>query len=313
MSSLTGPSNGFARLSAPVQGALLMVAAALCFSFMNFIIRAVSTELSPIQIAFFRNLFALLFMMPWLASHGVVALKTTRFSGHVVRACFGLGAMLCWFSSVTLLPLAEAVSLNFTVPMFATIGAALFLGEIVRVRRWSATIAGFIGVLIILRPGFTEFTPAMALPMIAALFMAASTLLVKSLSRSEAPGAIVLYMNLLLTPLSFVPALWVWRWPSLEALGLMAVMGLMAAIAHLAMTGAYTKADASAIMPFDYARLPFVAAIAFVAFGEVPDLWTWVGAAVIAASAIYIARREARVAAERRASLAAGHAPRDGV
>jgi len=305
MSLLTAPAKGFARLSAPVQGALLMVAAALFFSLMNYVIRAVAEELHPVEIAFFRNFYALLFMLPWLARHGVVGLRTRRFGTHMLRAAFGLGAMFCWFSSVALLPLAEAVSLNFTVPMFATIGAALVLGETVRVRRWSATIAGFLGVLIILRPGFAELTPVMALPVVAALFMAVSTLTVKSLSRTEDPGAIVLYMNLLLTPLSLVPALVVWRWPSLEALALMAAMGLMAAVAHLLMTRAYAKADASAVLPFDYARLPFVAAIGFVAFGEVPDLWTWVGAAVIAASAIYIARREAKVAAERSAAQSA--------
>ncbi len=306
MTSLDAISQRFGGLSAPRQGALLMTAAALCFSLMNFVIREVAAELEPIQIAFFRNLFSLLFMLPWLARAGLSGLKTGRLSLHVGRSLVGLAAMCCWFYAVALLPMAEAVSLNFTVPLFATIGAALVLGEVVRARRWSATLAGFLGVLIILRPGFGEITPVMALPMAAALFMAVSTLMVKSLSGSESPNAIVFYMNLILTPLSLLPALFVWRWPSAEALALMLFMGLMATLAHLALTRAYTKADASAVMPFDYARLPFVAVIAFVAYGEVPDLWTWIGAAVIGASAIYIARREAQVAAERSASRVAG-------
>ena len=205
--------------------------------------------------------------------------------------------------------LASAVALNFTVPMFATVGAAIFLGEIVRARRWTATIVGFLGVLIILRPGFTELTPAMALPVIAAAFMAISVIMVKKLSGSDKPAAIVFLMNLLLTPLSLVPALFVWRWPSWEVFALMVLVGFFAMASHIAITRAYTKADASAILPLDYARLPFIAGLAFLIFGEVPELWTWVGAGVIAASAIYIARRETQVARERAASKAASHAP----
>jgi len=283
-----------------------MTGAAFCFSVMNIAIRAVSAELDPLQIAFFRNLVALCFMLPWLLSVGWEGLRTERLGVHLWRAAIGLVAMICWFYSIALLPLAEAVSLNFTVPLFATAGAALFLGEVVRARRWSATLAGFLGVLIILRPGFAELSPAMALPVLAAAFMAVAILLVKSLSRSESPAAIVLYMNLILTPLSLVPALFVWRWPSWPGLALLVLIGALAALAHILLTRAYVKADASAVMPFDYARLPIVAALAYVIFGEVQDLWTWVGAAVIAGSAIYIARREAQVARERPASRVAG-------
>ncbi len=296
---MTVPGTHATRLKplpAALQGALYMTSAALCFSIMNVAIRIVSVELDPLQIAFLRNFFALIFMLPWLARAGLDGLRTRRLATHFWRAAFGLAAMICWFYSIALLPLAEAVALNFTVPLFATIGAAIFLREIVRARRWSATLLGFLGVLVILRPGFAEFSTAMALPVIAALFMAVSTLIVKSLSRSETPAAIVIYMNLILTPLSLVPALFVWRWPSWGDFALLVLVGLLAAIAHILLTRAYTKADASAVMPFDYARLPFVAALAFLVFGEVPDIWTWVGAAIIGCSAIYIAHREARVA-----------------
>ena len=295
---------------APVQGALLMTGAAFCFSIMNVLIRIAAEEVEPAEIAFFRNLFALLFLLPLVARHGFAELRTRHLGLHVVRSIIGLAAVLCWFPSVARLPLAEAVALNFTVPLFATAGAAIFLGEVVRARRWSATIVGFLGVLIILRPGFTEITPTMSLPIIAAAFMAISVVLVKMLSRDEPVASIVLYMNLLLTPLSLGPALLVWHWPSLTVLGILAVIGAMAAVAHLMLTRAFTKADASAVTPFDYARLPFVAVIAFFVFGEAPDLWTWVGAAVIAGSAIYIARREAQVARERTASRAAGESAR---
>ena len=305
MDSLLGRAR---MLSAPVQGALYMTAAAFGFSLMNVAIRIVSEEMEPLQIAFFRNFFALAFMLPWLAKAGVSALRTEHLPQHLLRAAIGMLAMACWFYSIALLPLAEAVALNFTVPLFATAGAALVLHEVVRARRWSATAVGFLGVLIILRPGFAELTPAMALPMVAAVFMAASILIVKSLSRSDSPQVVVFYMNLFLTPLSLVPALFVWRWPGWDTLLLLVLIGLLAVLAHLALTRSYQKADASAVIPFDYARLPFVAILAYFLFGELPDLWTWVGAGVITGSAIYIARREAQVARERPSSGAAGHA-----
>jgi drug/metabolite transporter (DMT)-like permease len=292
------------RIPLPVQGALLMTAAALGFSIMNALIRAGSLELPAIQIVFFRNAFALVFMLPWLARAGVAGLRTGRLGFHALRSTIGLIAMTCWFYSVTLLPLAQAVSLNYTVPLFATVGAALVLGETVRARRWTATIVGFLGVLAIVRPGFQEITPAMALPILAAIFMATAALLIKSLSNTENPNAMVFYMNLFLTPMSLVPALFVWVWPSWEVLGLMALVGGLATGAHLMLTRAYAKADASAVIPFHYMQLPFVALIAFVAFGEVPALWTLVGAAVIAGAAIYITHREAKVAKARRQEVA---------
>ncbi|MEQ8354995.1 MAG: DMT family transporter [Kiloniellaceae bacterium] len=294
-------------LSAPLQGALYMIAAAFLFAMMNGAIRLLGDGVAsggaggmhPFQIAFLRNFFALGLMLPWLARQGLGVLKTERLKVHFWRAGVGLLAMLCWFSAVAYLPLAEAVALNFTVPLFATAGAAIFLGEVVRARRWTATAVGFLGVLIILRPGFVEFTPLMTLPIVAACFMAVSVLIVKSLSGTEAPAAVVLYMNLLLTPLSLLPAVFVWRWLSPAELGLGLFIGLCAVLAHISFTRAFALADASAIMPFDYARLPFVAIVGFVLFSELPDVWTWVGAAVIAAAAIYIAQREAKVARER--------------
>lgn len=277
-----------------------MTAAALCFALMNLLIRLAAVELDAIQIAFFRNLFAFLFMLPWAFRLGPRSLKTRRLGMHFLRAMVGLAGMLCWFTSVALLPLADAVALNFTAPLFVTIGAALFLGETVRARRWTATAIGFVGTLVILRPGFGSVSAVSLLPVIAAGFMAVSTLVVKSLSRTESPGTVVLYMNLFMTPISLVPALWVWRWPSVYVLGLMVALGLVAAVAHIALTRSYVKADASAVQPFDYTRLPFVALFGYVFFAEVPDRWLWVGAALIIGAAIYTAHREAALAARAR-------------
>jgi drug/metabolite transporter (DMT)-like permease len=241
---------------------------------------------------------------------GRAAFRTERLSLHVWRAVTGIIAMFIWFSAVVLVPLAEAVALNFTLPLFAIIGAALVLRERVGARRWSATFLGFLGMLVILRPGFQEVTWATTLPIIAAVFMATSVLMVKRLSDPESAPTIVLYMNLFMTGLSLVPALFVWRWPDLHSLGATIGLGFLAMVAHLALARSYAKADASAVMPFDYMRLPFIAAIAYPLYGEVADLWTWTGAAIIAGSAFYIARREAALARANKASITAAHAAR---
>ena len=305
------PANprGFASLTGPVQGALLMTLGCLGFSAMNILIRFAAVELHPFQIAFFRNLFALLPMLPWLVSHWPDALVTKHFKLHFWRAAVGLTAMLLWFYSVTVLPLSEAVALNFTVPLFATAGAALILGEVVRARRWTATLIGFLGVLVIVRPGFSEVTWATALPVLAAGFMAGAVLLVKRLSDTDAPVTIVLYMNLMLTPLSLIPAMFVWRWPGWEVWLAVIAIGAIATGAQIMVTRAYKATEASIVLPFDYTRLPFVAVMAYFAFGQTTDLWTWVGAGVIAASSIYIARRESQLAKQRQVRYAASTAP----
>jgi drug/metabolite transporter (DMT)-like permease len=250
--------------------------------------------LNPLQVAFFRNLFAVVFMLPWILKGGGQIFKTNRRWKHISRAGLVLMARYPWFFAISILPLAEAVSLNFTVPIFVTIGAIFFLHEQVGRHRWGATLFGFLGVIVILRPGFMEISPYMALPIIAAMFMASTALIVKSLSSTESTGTIIAYMNVLLTPLSFIPAFFVWQWPSFELFGLLLLLGALAVLAHLLSTQAYKYADASALMPFLYLRLPFVAIMAFFLFGETSDIWTWVGAAMVAVSALYIAHREAR-------------------
>lgn len=267
--------------------------AGMGFAIMIGIIRHVSAEIHAFEIAFFRNLFGLLWMLPWFLKVGSDGLKTQRIGLYSLRAVAGVAAMLTWFTAVTIMPLTEAVALSFTTPFFATILAILFLGEIVRARRWSAIIVGFIGAMIILRPGIEAIRPEALLVLFSAFCVAAATLFVKMLSRTEHPNAIVAYMVIFLTPISLVPAIFVWRWPSWTMLGWMALLGLIATLSHLCYTRAFRAADTSAIMPFDFSRLLFSALIGFLFFQEIAGIWTWVGAAIIVSAAIYTARREA--------------------
>ncbi len=280
----------------PVHAALLVVAACIGFASMNAIIRHLGTTLAtePLIIVFCRNLFAVLAMAPWIARHGRGALRTERFGLIALRAVFGFASMAAWFTALAVVPLANAVALSFTAPLFAAVAALLLLHEAARGRRIVALLLGFCGMLAILRPGWQPVGWGEAIVLASAVTMALSIVTMKMLTRSETAPALVAWQAILLTPLSLLPALFVWRWPAAEAWLWLAALGAVATAAHLLMTRAFAMAEASYLLPFTYARLPFVALIGWLAFSEATDLWTWVGAAVIAASTIFAARGEAR-------------------
>lgn len=273
-----------------------MIVSSLLFAVLNLLIRLGTEHLHPFQVVFFRCAFSLAFMLPWLARAGFGGMRTSRWRLYFTRCLTGMCAMLTWFLGLSLMPLGTAVTLSFTTPLFTTVGAALFLGEVVRRRRWTATAIGFLGVVIVIRPTPETLSLAALLVLLAALLNAASALQVKSLARTESTSAMVTYMVLLMTPMSLVPALFVWQWPSWSMLGLMVLLGGVATLGQLALTRAFHFADASALMPLDYVKLPVSALLGWLAFGEVLDPWTWIGAAVIAGSTLYIAHREAVVA-----------------
>lgn len=292
-------------MSPLLRAALFATLATLFFSLMAVLIRLVSAELHALQIVFFRNLLALAWMTPWLLKVGPSGLKTQRLGMFCVRSCIGVVGMSSGFWAVTLIPISDATALSFLSPIFATVGAALFLGEDVRMRRWAAVLVGFAGAMIVLRPGEAMIQFGAALALVNAVAMATNKLVLKSLARTERTETIITYMVLLLTPLTFIPALFVWQTPSWEAMGWMVLLAGCGTAGHYCMTRAFGLADLTVVLPFDFTRLPLSALLAFLLFAEVPTMWTWIGGAVIFASTFYIARREAQVAKARRAADAA--------
>jgi drug/metabolite transporter (DMT)-like permease len=284
-----------AGLPRTTRGALCMVASGACFAVMMAMVRLLSHDVHPFVTAFFRNALGLLFLMPWLARAGFGTIRTGRLWVHSLRAAFGLAAMLCLFTALSRMPLAEVTALGFTAPLFATVGAALVLRERVRARRWTATMIGFFGTLIVLRPGIAVIDPATPIALAAAVFMAAAMLSIKSLSRTEHPNAIVFMMGVLMAPASLIPASFVWTTPSAGDVPWLLLMGGAGTAGQLFLTRAFAFADASAVMPFGFAQLVLVSAFGYVIFGERPDAWTWLGAAVIVASTVYIVRRETKL------------------
>lgn len=300
------PPPALPRESNIVAGAGWMLMACACFAAMTGLVRYVSdTGLHPWEVAFFRSFFSLVVMLPWILRAGLAGLATAKLPLYTLRSAISMVSMLCWFWSVVLLPITEATALSFTAPFFTTILAWLVLREQVRLRRWTAVLLGFAGAIVILRPGSGAVeTVGAAVALAAAFLQAGSTIMVKTLARTEKPNAIVAYMSIYLTPMSLIPALFVWTWPSWVQLGWLFLVGLVGTIAHLCFTRSLSMADASAVVPFDFARLIFVAIIGIVVFQQVPSVWTWIGSAIIFASGIYIVRREAVAAREGRAKAA---------
>ncbi len=289
----------FDRLPAASRAALYMVGSCAGFAVMMALVRLVSAEIHPFVAAFFRSLFGLLFMLPWLAVAGIGKLGHGRLAMHALRSLLGLAAMLSLFMALSLMPLAEATALTFTAPLFATLGAALLLGEQVRLRRWTAAIIGFLGALIILKPGAQTLQPPAFIALGAAVLIAGAMLSIKALSRTEHPNAIIIIMGLMMTPASLIPALFVWTTPSAATFGWLIVLSAAATFGQLCLTRAFAAADASAVVPFDFSRLVFVSILGFAIFGERPDPSTWIGAAVIVGASVYIARREAQLGRSR--------------
>jgi len=271
----------------------LTIFAGLCFAGLSAQVKFLSGDLHGFVITFWRNFWGLFFMLPWLMRQGLGELSWPRIRMFTLRSGLSLASMLCGFTSLSYLTLANATALSFTAPLFATILAALVLGETVRRRRWSATAVGFIGVLIVLRPGLMGFGIGEILALAGAFLTALVIIVVKQMSRTEPSNAIVAYMVLLLTPMSLVTALPFWSWPAGSDWVFVIGMGLAGTVGHVCWTRAISICDASVVVPFDYVRLIFTIVIGIFAFAERPDTFTLIGSGIIVLAGIYIARREA--------------------
>ena len=256
---------------------------------------AVLAGVPPFQVVFLRLLFAAVALSPVLVWRGTGMLRTSHLPLYALRVAFGLIGMTTWFFALSRLPVGEVTAIGFLTPLFSTIGAALLLGEIVRWRRWTATLIGFAGALIILRPGLGEVGPGTWLALIAALTMAATSLMIKRLSDRDDPDKIVLISVLMQTPIALIPALFVWQWLDPHLWAICAAMGGLGMLGHITLARAFAAADASVVMSVDFARLPFAVLFGFALFGEYIDLWTWIGAGVIFAASLYNAHREGKL------------------
>ena len=272
---------------------LCMAVAAFAMVAMHALVRELSADLHPFQIAFFRNLFGLAFVVPLLAGAGLRQLRPRRPGLLVLRGVTDAGAMLAFFTALSLAPLATVTALSFTAPLFATVLAVPILREVVGLRRALSVAAGFAGALIVIRPGAEGLVGAGAsLTLVSAFFWGVALCLIKLLSRTETSVAITFYAASALIPVTLVAALPVWRAPSAEILGWLMVAGALGTLGQLSISQAMRLADATVVMPLDFTRLVWSALLGFLLFAEVPDVATVVGGTVIFTSVVYIAYRE---------------------
>jgi drug/metabolite transporter (DMT)-like permease len=295
----------------PMRAAWLMLGSTLSFGFMALAIRYATAYVPTQEVAFFRNAFGLVALLPMLLRPGRAPLKTQQLPRYFLRSAIGLASMLCAFWALGHLPMAQAVSLSYSTPLFVTIAAVLWLGETVRVRRWAAVIIGFIGVLVIVRPGTGSFSAGSLMAVAAAVLSSVVAIQIKQLTRVDSADTVVFYTYVFWVPLSLVPALFVWQWPTGIAWVWLALTGVMGTLGQLLWTRALRLGEVSALTPISFMQLPLVSVMAWLLFGEALDRWTVIGALIILGSNAYIAHREA-VLARRAKSEAVSAAAKPG-
>ena len=269
-----------------------MVLTGVLFIGVTGIVRHLGSDMNPMQAAFIRYAMGVLIMTPVLLRLGRADFVKARLGLHMVRGlAHGAGVML-WFFAMARIPIAEVTALGFTAPIFTTIGAALFLGERLHARRIGAVLAGFGGTLVILRPGIEIVDIGAMAQLVAAPLMAISFLIAKALTRTEETRVIVGFLTIIVTVLLLPPALLVWRTPTVTELGWLFATAAFATAGHLCLTQAFRAAEITVTQPVAFLQLVWATLLGFYVFGEVPDGFTWLGAAIIVGSATYIAHRE---------------------
>lgn len=287
--------NAFSKLIPQKKALIYMFLAMFFFTGMSIFIRKSSEQLHIMEVIFLRNLLACIILVPILSSSGLHNFKMKEPKLFFFRAIVGSIGMIAGFIAFTLIPLAQATAISFTTPIFVTIGAALVLGEVIKLRRIIAIIIGFLGMLIIVQPGSGALSVGVSLAFISAVAHSVNGLLVKKMTAKESANAIVAWMVILIVPITIVPAILVWEWPGPETWIYLWLLAIFGTLGHLCFTRAFALAEITSLQPLEFIKLPMTALVAWLIFSEVPGYWTWIGGIVIFSSTIYITQREAKL------------------
>lgn len=286
------------QLPDPVRGALWMMGSMASWACMAAVARYFTGEIHTFEIVLFRSVFGGIFLLPWLFKVGLGGLKTQRIGMHLVRGLIGLAVIYLLFTAIAQATLGEVAAIMSTRPMVASLGAILILHEAAHGRRWAATIIGFLGALLIIQPGVGDISPGILYAFFAVLGMAALTVVMKSLARTEQPDTIVVWQMMVFTPCALIPALFVWQTPDPWQFVLLASTGLFGTFTQRCLTRAYAAADATVVVPFDFTRLIFSAILGLILFQEFPDIWVWIGGVIILCGVLWMTHLEARESRE---------------
>ena len=277
-----------------LRGILWVAFSGVLFALLNVFTLIPAQHLNPYVMAFLRYFFGALFLVPIVMRLGLYrSLHTRRLPLHVSRGAIHTAGMMLWFVALPLTTLAEITALGFTGPIFVTIGAALFLSEKVRLRRWMAVIVGFIGAMIIIRPGFGDIHLGVICILVSTPIFSASNLISKALARTDSSTTIVIWQNIVIVICALPFALWFWQTPAWGDVLWFLLAGAAGTLGHICQQRGYQLADITLLQPIGFLSLIWNTMLGYFLFFQKPDVWTFVGAAVIFASALYISHREA--------------------
>jgi drug/metabolite transporter (DMT)-like permease len=281
-------------LSPNLRGILWVALSGLVFALLNVFTLIPAQHLNPYVMAFLRYSFGAMFLLPIILRLGLYqSLHTNRIGLHISRGALHTVGIVLWFVALPLTTLAEITALGFTGPIFVTIGAALFLAEDVRLRRWIAVFVGFAGAMIIIRPGFTNIHIGVICILVSTPIFSASNLISKALARTDSANTIVIWQNIVIVIFGAPFAIWFWQTPSWTDLLWFVAAGLCGTLGHLCQQRGYQLADITLLQPIGFLSLIWNTLLGYFLFFQQPDFWTFVGAAVIFGSAMYISHREA--------------------
>lgn len=282
--------------ASPLAAIGFMITAGFLNTIMLSAIKYLAADLHPLEIGFFRCLVGLIVLLPviWHAG-GLAVVRTKRIGAHMLRGALNAAGMLAFFWAISLAPLATISAIGFTAPLFATLLAILILSEKVGLRRWVGIGVGFAGTLLILRPGVDSIGLGAMMALGSSVAWAGAMIVIKRLTETESPLSITAWAAFFVGLFALIPTLFVWQWPTPAQWLVLIGIGAFGSMIQYCFAKAFSLADTSVVLPFDFLKLVWASIFGFLVFQEIPDAWTWVGGTVIFAGSFYIAYRERRV------------------
>ena len=272
--------------------AFLAIAATFFAALMALSVKYLSKDLNPIMICFFRCIAGLILLSPFIVKNNFAAVKSKNCKFQFIRALINIISMICWFTALGTMHLEKATALGFTTPLFTTILAVILLGEVIRFHRTTALIIGFIGIFIIIRPGYIPLETGTILMLIASLSFSFVLIFVKKLSSVDSSLTIIFYHLLISTPVFFILSIFYWQNININQLFIFVFIGGAGLLSHWCLTQAFRLSDTTFVMPLQFTKLIWASLFGFFVFSEMPDLWTWIGGLIIFFSVVYITYRE---------------------
>lgn len=281
------------NLSENVIGGIWMILSALSFSLSNLFIKEVGLNLPAVEIVFFRCLFQIVFISPLLIKNGLPFLATKKIKFYFLRLSFGITNIIISYYVITKIPLANAISISFSRPLFMVFLAVILLGEKVGIHRTLATIVGFSGVIILIRPDTNDgFNIASLLAVFAAFCLTITHVYIKKLSSTEHPLAILMWFAITASIICLPFSLYLWVTPSLKEFLWLLLTSILGFIGQYTTVKAFYHGEATLVSALDYSQIVFASILGIIFFNEMPDAYTYAGSTIIVISSLYVLYRE---------------------